>query len=122
MRLEDRARARWLVEERRAEQAGGSADGTGGEQGEYDAATQHEQGDGGGGEHDVLPVSLRAAASGIAEPMIAPAAAGAAPARKTITRSFQQTLKRAAPIRMNENDGANATSAASSAAGRPPAA
>ena len=45
-------------------------------------------------------VSLRAAASGIEEPMIAPAAARAAPARNAITRSSTSSRpKRAAPNR-----------------------
>ena len=58
--------------------------------------------------------SLSARASGIAEPMIAPIAAGPAPSRNARTDAFwRMRSKRSAPSRMNENEGANATAAAS---------
>src|ERR1035441_10191113 len=63
------------------------------------------------------------AVSGTAAPRIAPAAPGPAPPRNASTRRLtSMRSKRAAPSRMKEKDGANATSAASSPPGTPPAA
>jgi hypothetical protein len=51
---------------------------------------------------------------------MAPAAAGAAPVRNESTRSFEsRRSKRAAPMRMNENEGAKARGAAKSPPGEP---
>jgi hypothetical protein len=60
-------------------------------------------------------ISVNAAASVTAAPRIAPIAAGPAPSRKARAPAFSRSrLKRSPPSRMNENDGVNATAAASS--------
>jgi hypothetical protein len=57
--------------------------------------------------------SERALASGIAEPRIAPIAAGPAPSRKAFAfTSARIRSKRSPPARMKANEGENATSAA----------
>jgi hypothetical protein len=67
--------------------------------------------------------SVRASASGIAAPTIAPIAAGRAPSRKLRTPALVRSWsKRSAPMRMNEKEGANATVAASSPPPSPAAA
>jgi hypothetical protein len=67
--------------------------------------------------------SESAPASGTAAPMIAPTAAGAAPARNARARvSASSRSKRGAPARTKANDGANAIALASSAPGTPDAA
>src|SRR6266704_2195116 len=66
---------------------------------------------------------VRAAASGMAAPAIAPIAAGPAPVRKACTAALRRSRSKCRPApRTTQNDGANATSEASSPPPTPAAA
>ena len=102
-----------------AGQGGGDPERGGADEGADDAAFEHQQPDGGEGQDGLLPGVGDAAGEEDGRAEMAPIAAGPAPARnaRTAAVAAEAVEAPAAAEQTKTNDGVNATTAASSAAG-----
>ena len=90
-------------------------DGRGAQEGADHSPAQHEEPQEGAGQHRDLPELAEGSPRGMAEPAMAPIAAGPAPVRKDWTAGLARNRSKCRPpTRTKGNEGAKATTAASS--------